>query len=57
MTETPFHLAGLSSPVRVARDSNGIPHIYAKNDHDAYFMQGYIQAQDRFFQMDISGGS
>src|SRR5215831_17181835 len=43
---------GLQFPVRVLRDSNYIPHIFAKNDHDAFFMLGYTHARDRFFQMD-----
>jgi penicillin G amidase len=47
-------LPGLDGPVRVARDTYGVPHVYAKNDHDAYFMVGYLHAQDRLFQMDQS---
>lgn len=46
-------LSGLRAPVRVVRDSNYIPHIYAENDHDVIFMLGYLHAQDRFFQMDL----
>jgi len=46
-------LAGLEAPARVVRDSNGIPHIKAANDHDLFFMQGRIHAQDRLFQMDL----
>ncbi|WP_455212858.1 penicillin acylase family protein [Kaarinaea lacus] len=38
----------------VIRDTDGIAHIYAKNEHDLFFMQGYIHAQDRLFQMDMS---
>jgi penicillin amidase len=34
------------------RDSHGIPHIFAKNDHDLYFAMGYTHSRDRFFQMD-----
>ena len=51
---TPQQLSGLQANVRVIRDSDGVPHIYAENDHDATFMLGYIQAQDRFFQLDVS---
>jgi penicillin amidase len=46
-------LTGLDGPVDVYRDENGVPHIYASTEHDLVFAQGYIQAQDRFFQMDF----
>ncbi len=44
---------GLFDKVEVVRDSNGIPHIYANNLHDLTFAQGYVQAQDRWWQMDF----
>lgn len=44
---------GLSDEVRVLQNTTGIKHIIAKNEPDAYFMIGYIQARDRLFQMDI----
>jgi len=47
-------LMGLKAPVEVSRDNFGIAHIKAANDHDLYFMQGYVHAQDRLFQMDVS---
>ncbi len=43
---------GLKSKVEVVRDSNGIPHIYASNVDDLLFAQGYVQAQDRLWQME-----
>src|SRR5262249_22686586 len=43
---------GLSAPVRVVRDRAGIPHIYAQTRDDLFFAQGFVQAQDRLFQMD-----
>src|SRR6266516_4287019 len=46
-------LKGLERPVRVIRDSLGVPHVFAKSDHDAYLMVGYLHAQDRLFQMDF----
>ncbi len=46
-------LAGLKEPVTVQRDRWGIAHIYAKNQHDLFFAQGYVAAQDRLFQIDI----
>jgi len=47
-------LPGLTDQVTVTRDSSGVPHIKANNEHDLYLAQGYIQAQDRLFQMDLS---
>lgn len=44
----------LSAQVTVVRDSWGIPHIYAENEQDLYFTFGYVQAQDRLWQMDIT---
>lgn len=44
---------GLHSPVEVVRDSFGIPHITANDDHDLYFAQGFVHAQDRLFQMEL----
>lgn len=45
-------VAGLQQPVDIYRDEYGIPHIYAQNEHDLYFAQGYVHAQDRFWQME-----
>jgi penicillin G amidase len=47
------NIPGLRSRAEVVRDLSGVPHITASDDHDVYFMMGYLQAQDRFFQMDI----
>ena len=44
---------GLGADVEVIRDSMGIPHIYADTVEDLYLAQGYVHAQDRFFQMDF----
>ena len=46
-------LPRLEAPVTVQRDANGVPHISADNDHDLFFMQGRIHAEDRLFQMDL----
>ncbi|MCK7537497.1 MAG: penicillin acylase family protein [Marinilabiliales bacterium] len=46
-------VAGLTADVRVIRDERGVPHIYASNEHDLYFMTGYITAQERLWQMDM----
>jgi penicillin G amidase len=49
-----IRLEGLEETADVYRDAMGIPHIYASTPHDLYFAQGYIHAQDRFWQMDVS---
>ncbi|MER6129198.1 penicillin acylase family protein [Streptomyces sp. NPDC001795] len=46
-------LEGLSGPVDVKRDGYGIPQIYASSDEDLFMAQGYVQAQDRFYEMDV----
>jgi penicillin amidase len=46
-------LSGLDDPVDIYRDSFGIPQIYASTSHDLFFAQGYVHAQDRFWQMDF----
>ncbi|HEY4492402.1 MAG TPA: penicillin acylase family protein, partial [Acidobacteriota bacterium] len=46
-----IRVSGLSEPVEVIRDRFGVPHIYASNSNDLFFAQGYIHAQDRFWQM------
>ena len=51
---TEIKVAGLDYPVTVIRDADGIPHIYAKTEHDLVFAQGWMQAEDRLFQMDFS---
>ncbi|MGX1902376.1 penicillin acylase family protein [Thermolongibacillus altinsuensis] len=53
-TEGELAVSGLSEQVKVVRDEQGVPHITAKNEHDLYFVQGFVQAQDRLFQMDLS---
>jgi len=46
-------LDGLSGPVDVKRDGYGIPQVYASSDEDLFMAQGYVQAQDRFYEMDV----
>jgi penicillin amidase len=46
-------IAGLTAPVRVVRDAWGVPHIYAQNTADLFVAQGFVQASDRLFQMDL----
>jgi penicillin G amidase len=45
---------GLERHVDVIRDDLGVPHVFAKSAHDAYFTVGYLHAEDRLFQMDSS---
>jgi penicillin amidase len=44
---------GLNESVEIVRDEWGINHIYAKNQHDLFFAQGYAAAKDRLFQFEI----
>ncbi|MFD7066142.1 penicillin acylase family protein [Streptomyces sp. NPDC059913] len=46
-------LDGLDANVDVKRDSYGIPQLYADTDADLFRAQGYVQAQDRFWEMDV----
>jgi penicillin amidase len=45
---------GLEEDVSVVRDEWGVPHIYAATSHDLFFAQGFVHAQDRFWQMEFS---
>ncbi len=44
---------GLSAPVQILRDSRGVPHIRAQNERDLFFADGFVEAQDRGFQLDL----
>lgn len=46
-------LTGLKAPVQVRYDESGVPHIRAESEGDLYRALGYVQAQDRLFQMEI----
>src|SRR5699024_11569393 len=46
-------VSGLSGDVSITRDDFGIPQIYADTAEDLFFAQGYVHAQDRFFEMDF----
>ncbi|ELK46071.1 penicillin acylase family protein [Halobacillus sp. BAB-2008] len=47
-------LDGLEGQVTITRDADGIPHIKAENTADLFRAQGYVQAQDRLFQMELA---
>jgi penicillin amidase len=46
-------LEGLSAQVEIFRDRYGVPHIYAQTSEDLFFAQGFVHAQDRFWQMEF----
>ena len=48
-----LNVHGLQQSVRVQRDRWGVAHIYAQNQHDLFFAQGFVVAQDRLFQMEL----
>jgi penicillin G amidase len=47
-------ITGVSTEVLIERDALGTAIIHAKSRHDAYFAQGFVHAQERFFQMDLA---
>ncbi|MBA2679320.1 MAG: penicillin acylase family protein [Ktedonobacteraceae bacterium] len=49
-----LHLQGLHETVEIITDRYGVPHIYASNEDDLYFAQGYIHAQERLWQMEFN---
>ncbi len=49
----PTGLSGLEENAAVFSDSEGVPHICSASERDAFFLQGYLHARDRFFQMDV----
>jgi penicillin amidase len=44
---------GLTAPVTILRDADGVPHLYAQNAADLFFAQGFVHAQDRWWQMEF----
>src|SRR3569833_3261304 len=52
-TDEELHLEGLQGKVIIRYDEHRIPHIFAENDHDLYYAQGYVTAHDRLWEMDI----
>ncbi|MDY6851145.1 MAG: penicillin acylase family protein, partial [Thermodesulfobacteriota bacterium] len=49
-----LQIKGLRAQVKVLRDRWGVPHIYADNEHDLFLAQGFVQAQDRLWQMETN---
>ncbi len=52
-TSGEIEIAGLEGEVEVIRDGHGIPQIYADSMHDLVLAQGFVHAQERFFEMDV----
>jgi penicillin amidase len=52
-TDGSISVSGISGEITIYRDEMGIPHIYAENQDDLFFAQGYVHAQDRFWQMEF----
>ncbi|MGD8856317.1 MAG: penicillin acylase family protein [Chloroflexota bacterium] len=52
-TSGTVQINGLDGRVEVVRDEYGVPHIYAQTEEDLFFAQGYVHAQDRFWQMEF----
>ncbi len=53
VTEEILRLRGISQPVKIIKDRWGISHIYAQNQNDLFFAQGFNVARDRLFQLEI----
>ncbi|EZH66186.1 beta-lactam antibiotic acylase [Bacillaceae bacterium JMAK1] len=53
-TQGQYEIDGINSEVNIYRDDYGVPHIEADTEYDLYFAQGFVTAQDRMFQMDLS---
>jgi penicillin amidase len=53
-TDGEASVAGLGAPVEVIRDRWGVPHIFAGNERDLFLAQGWVHAQDRFWQMEFN---
>ncbi len=49
-----MHLSGVHGPVEILRDKWGVPHIYAPDEHDLYYAQGYVHAEERLWQMEFN---
>jgi penicillin amidase len=47
-------LKGLAADVRIVTDTWGVPHIFAQNENDLFFACGYVHAQERMWQMELS---
>jgi penicillin G amidase len=53
-TKGAVSLHGLHEQVEIVTDRYGVPHLYAQNEDDLYFAQGYVHAQQRLWQMELN---
>ena len=53
LADEQIEVSGLREPVEILVDRWGVPHIYAENEHDLFFAQGYYAARDRLFQFEL----
>ncbi len=49
-----LELPGLKARAEIVRDAEGVAHIKARNEQDLYYLQGWVHAEDRLFQMDLT---
>lgn len=54
LTNGTVRVAGVDGPIEIVRDADGVPHIFATTDHDAFYALGYVHAQDRLWQMEMN---
>lgn len=54
LTNGTVRVAGVDGPIEIVRDADGVPHIFATSDHDAFYALGYVHAQDRLWQMEMN---
>jgi len=47
-------IPGVKDQIEIRRDENGVPHIYAKNTYDLFFAQGFVIAQDRLWELEMT---
>lgn len=49
-----YPIAGLDDEVEILRDHWGVPHVYARTQHDLFFANGVVHAEDRLWQMELN---
>jgi penicillin amidase len=54
LTNGTVRVAGADGAIEIVRDADGVPHIFATTDHDAFYGLGYVHAQDRLWQMEMN---
>lgn len=52
-TDEEIKVEGTQAPITVLIDDKAVPHVFAQNEHDLYFAQGYLTARDRLWQMEF----